>query len=35
MKSLGLLKGKKTDLAQLVDRRPITQALETLGIIRP
>ena len=35
MKSLGLLKGKEPDLAQLVDRRPITQALDTLGIIRP
>jgi hypothetical protein len=35
MKSLGLFKGKAPDLAQLVDRRPITQALDTLGIIRP
>ncbi len=31
MKSLGLLKGKEPDLAQLVDRKPITLALKKLG----
>jgi ABC-type nitrate/sulfonate/bicarbonate transport system substrate-binding protein len=30
-----VVQGKEPDLAQLVDRRPITQALEALGIIRP
>jgi hypothetical protein len=32
MKALGLLKGKEPALAQSVDRRPIMQALDTLGI---
>ncbi|MBO3463951.1 ABC transporter substrate-binding protein [Aetokthonos hydrillicola Thurmond2011] len=31
MKSLGLLKGKEPDLTQLVDRKPITLALNKLG----
>jgi hypothetical protein len=35
MKSLGSFKGKEPDLAQLVAPRPIPQALDTLGIIRP
>lgn len=33
MKALGLLKGKEPALAQLVDRRPIMQALDTLGTV--
>jgi ABC-type nitrate/sulfonate/bicarbonate transport system substrate-binding protein len=33
MQSLGLLKGKEPALAQLVDRRPIMQALDTLGTV--
>ena len=33
MKSLGLLQGKEPTLAQLVDRRPIMQALDTLGTV--
>ncbi|MBW4430728.1 MAG: ABC transporter substrate-binding protein [Pelatocladus maniniholoensis HA4357-MV3] len=31
MKLLGLLKGKKPDLNQLIDRKPITLAIEKLG----
>ncbi|MBR8835839.1 MAG: ABC transporter substrate-binding protein [Stigonema ocellatum SAG 48.90 = DSM 106950] len=31
MKSLGLLKGKEPDLNQIVDRKPITLALDKLG----
>jgi len=31
MKSLGLLKGKEPDLAQLIDRKPINLALNKLG----
>lgn len=33
MKALGLLKGQEPTLAQLVDRRPITQALDALGTV--
>lgn len=33
MKSLGLLKGQAPQLAQFVDRRPIMQALDTLGTV--
>jgi hypothetical protein len=33
MKALGLLKGKEPALTQLVDRRPIMQALDTLGTV--
>jgi hypothetical protein len=33
MQSLGLLKDKEPALAQLVDRRPIMQALDTLGTV--
>ena len=31
MKSLGLLKGKEPDLTQLIDRKPISRALNKLG----
>jgi ABC-type nitrate/sulfonate/bicarbonate transport system substrate-binding protein len=33
MKSLGLFKGQEPTLAQLVDRRPIMQALDALGTV--
>jgi hypothetical protein len=35
MKSLGLIKGQEPTLAQLLDRRPITPALATLGPMAP
>jgi hypothetical protein len=33
MKSLGLLQEQAPQLAQFVDRRPIMQALDTLGTV--